>query len=101
MGAEILEKATREAARWRVLWVLNSGRPAKLPENIILTCVTDANIPMTPTELRRELDYLRDRKLVEIYGEGTPTWSADLTRLGVDVVEYTVDCDPGIARPRL
>ena len=24
---------------------------------------------------------------------------ADLTRHGVDVAEYTVDCEPGIARP--
>jgi hypothetical protein len=23
-----------------------------------------------------------------------------LTRIGIDVVEYTVECDPGIARPK-
>ena len=26
-------------------------------------------------------------------------WFADLTRLGVDLAEYTIDCQPGIARP--
>ena len=27
-------------------------------------------------------------------------WFADLTRFGTDVAEYTIDCDPGIARPQ-
>jgi len=31
--------------------------------------------------------------------EGAP-WTAELTRHGVDVVEYTVECEPGIARPK-
>ena len=26
-------------------------------------------------------------------------WFADLTRHGIDLAEYTVDCDPGISRP--
>jgi len=32
--------------------------------------------------------------------EASPAWFGKLTREGVDVVEYTVLCDPGIARPR-
>ena len=26
-------------------------------------------------------------------------WFADLTHLGVDIAEYTIDCQAGIARP--
>ena len=26
-------------------------------------------------------------------------WFADLTRIGVDLAEYTIPCEPGIARP--
>ena len=31
--------------------------------------------------------------------EKSAAWFADLTRYGVDVAEYTVDCQPGVARP--
>ena len=52
-----------------------------------------------PTELRRELDYLSDRRLVDLAKQPIGIWYADLTRLGVDIAEYTIDCQPGIARP--
>ena len=51
----------------------------------------------TPLELRRELDYLADRKMVDLGEKPSGDWFADLTRLGVDPVEYTVECGPGIA----
>ena len=47
----------------------------------------------------RELDYLADRDLLEVRKEPGGRWHAELARYGVDVVEYTVDCDPGIGRP--
>ncbi|MNW20815.1 hypothetical protein D3C71_2213900 [compost metagenome] len=53
----------------------------------------------TELELRRELDYLADRELVKLTKEPSGRWFATLTRYGTDVVEYTVDCEPGIARP--
>ncbi|EFG6587636.1 hypothetical protein BMN62_003805 [Escherichia coli] len=53
----------------------------------------------TQLELRRELDYLADRKMVELEKRPSGDWFADLSRLGVDIVEYTVECGPGIARP--
>lgn len=68
-------------------------------ENVLLTVLNDMDLQVTSSELRRELDYLRDRNLVTIKGEDQPFWSADLTRYGVDIVEYTVECHPGIARP--
>lgn len=49
-------------------------------------------------ELRRELNYLADRKMVDLEKKPSGDWFADLTRLGVDLVEYTVECGPGIAR---
>ena len=94
-----LEKARREIARWRILRILDAGRPGKVNEQLIGLALNDAECQLTATELRRELDYLRDRKLVLVHGEGSSAWSAELTHYGVDVVEYTVDCYPGIARP--
>ncbi len=94
-----LEKAQREEARWRVLVVLNAGRPRPVPESLVLRVLTDVSLPATPASLRRELDYLESRKLIEVAGKETGTWMCELTHLGVDVVEYTVPCHAGIARP--
>lgn len=96
-----LEKAQREQVRWRILKVLDAGRPLPVSEVMILQVMQDAALHVTPHELRRQLDYLAGRKLAIIFGKGTsPVWSACLTRFGVDVVEYTIDCLPGIARPK-
>jgi hypothetical protein len=94
-----LEKAQREQTRWRMLKILDAGRPLPVSETVILQILQDAALPITPSMLRRELDYLADRRLVLITGQNSPVWAAELTRHGVDVVEYTVDCQPGIARP--
>lgn len=95
-----LEKAKREQLRWVILQTLNSARPIGANEGLILTVANDVQGAVTAHELRRELDYLADRGLVTITGKNSPVWHAELTRDGVDVVEYSVDCDPGIARPK-
>lgn len=93
------EKARIEVLRWRILQTLDAGRPYPVSEDIIMKTVSGDDMPISPRELRRELDYLEDRKLITLSGKDTPFWSADLTHHGVDVVEYTVECLPGIARP--
>jgi hypothetical protein len=95
-----MEKAQRETMRWRILATLQAGRPMPVNEDLVLIVLQDANFYVTPHAVRRELDYLEDRQLIAIMGRGGPTWSAELTRVGVDLVEYTIDCEPGIARPR-
>ena len=37
--------------------------------------------------------------MVEPNKQPSGMWFADLTSLGVDIAEYTVDCRAGIARP--
>ena len=45
-------------------------------------------------------DYLAERDLITITGRDMqPQWFCKLDRYGMDVVEYTVPCEPGIARP--
>jgi hypothetical protein len=53
----------------------------------------------TALELRRELDYLGVRELIRLDKQPSGKWFAELTRHGTDVAEYTVDIEPGIARP--
>lgn len=95
-----LEKQKREHLRWQVLVTVNASRPMELNEQLMLSVINDVPLRITPLELRRELDYLEERGLVKLSGRNGPVWSAELTRDGVDVVEYTVECDPGIARPK-
>ncbi len=94
-----LEKAKRENLRWQLLAALNAARPVGASEQILLTAVRGVINDVTQLQLRRELDYLECRKLIRITGKDSPAWHGELTRDGVDVVEYTVPCDAGIARP--
>lgn len=92
-------KTRRETLRWIILLALNNSRPSSTNESLVLTTVQGVIADVTALELRRELDYLHDRLLVEVKKEPSGVWYADLTSLGVDVAEYTVECHPGIARP--
>ncbi|SAI74580.1 Uncharacterised protein [Bordetella ansorpii] len=94
-----VERARREALRWLILLTLNHARPVGSYEGPILSVAQTQYPDATPLELRRELDYLADRKLVNLVKEPSGRWLADLTRYGVDIAEYTIDCEPGIARP--
>lgn len=95
-----MEKARREHIRWLALVAINAGRPGAVAEGLILSAIQAVPVQCTALELRRELDYLEDRRLVELKRlEGAP-WTAQLTRHGVDFVEYTIEAEPGIARPK-
>lgn len=92
-------KERREHLRWLILLTLNNARPIGAFEGPILSVAQSEYPDATAHELRRELDYLHDRKLVGIERRPDGRWFAELTRYGVDVAEYTVACEPGIARP--
>ena len=94
-----MHKVRREDIRWQVILTLNNARPVGAYEELIVSIVRSIYPDATLHELRRELDYLADRQLVDLRKEPSGRWFADLTRFGIDVAEYTVDCDPGIARP--
>jgi len=94
-----MEKARRETLRWRILQCLDVARPLGTSESVILAALADDAPGLTRMELRRELAYLEDRKLLTIDSKSRPIWHGALTRYGVDVVEHTVECEPGIARP--
>ena len=93
-----LERALRESLRWHVLEVLDAARPDWLSELILLASFSSGWPGVTRDTLRREVDYLRLAGLltVEVNTQG---WLLKPTREGVDVVEYTVGCPAGIARP--
>jgi hypothetical protein len=94
-----LPKIRRETIRWQILLTLNNARPIGAFEKLVLSVIQSEYPDATQNEVRRELDYLHDRRLVTIDKRPDGRWFCELARYGVDVVEYTVPVDPGIARP--
>lgn len=94
-----MARVRREALRWLILLTLNNARPIGAFEGLVLSVGQSEYPDATALELRRELDYLDERKLVKLDKQPSGRWHAELTRYGIDVAEYTVDCAPGISRP--
>jgi hypothetical protein len=92
------EKARREELRWRILKALDAAQPIGTSETIVRNSVEPVVPDVTLIEVRKELDYLAERDLITV--ERRQVWFAKINRYGIDVVEYTVDCHPGIARPK-
>lgn len=92
-------KIRRESLRWLIILTLNTARPIGAYEGPILSVAQSEYPDASPLELRRELDYLADRELVKLEKQPGGKWFADLTRIGTDLAEYTIPCEPGIARP--
>lgn len=92
-------KVRRESLRWYLLLALYNARPERLCEEIIQGTMRAIYPDVTAMEVRQQLDYLEDRELVELVKEPSGRWWGDLTRIGTDLAEYTIDCEPGIARP--
>lgn len=99
MPGRDLEKHRREKLRWYLLDALYHARPTGTNEEILLEIGRDLISDVTKVEVRKELEYLHDRKLVEVTDRDTPTWFAKINRYGVDFCEYAIDAEPGIARP--
>ncbi|MDR0716491.1 MAG: hypothetical protein LBF50_03615 [Azoarcus sp.] len=98
-----MEKIRRESMRWHILKALNPKRSYPVSELFIFNYLHDiAGLDgVTRRELRRELDYLELRGLATLEKSlSKKPWRAGLTSCGVDIVEYTVECRPGIARPK-
>lgn len=92
-------KARREGLRWNLLKLLHMAAPYTTNEGLMLDTMRGIYPDASQDEVRRQLDYLFDRKLIDLVKTPSGAWFADIGRYGVDIVEYTVDCDPGIARP--
>lgn len=102
MSAELaasMARVRREHIRWYLLLSLNVARPAGAPTQLLLSVIQATYADTTEQEIRRELVYLEARELVKIERDPRDHWHCDLTRYGVDLAEYTVPVEPGIARP--
>lgn len=92
-------KQRREQLRWLMLLALNYARPYGAQESVLQGTAQGVYPDATALEVRRELDYLEGRRLIKIEKSPSGPWRGELTRYGIDIAEYTIECEPGIARP--
>ena len=93
-------RARRETMRWLLLVTMNVARPAPASVGMLLTVLRGEYPDATDLEIRRELDYLESRELISLHTDPLGHTTAKMERYGIDVHDYTVECDPGIARPK-
>ena len=101
MNEELMAKLRREQIRWFLLVAANVSRPAGMYTEAMLPIVQATYPDATHREIRVQLDYLEERALVKIHRDSMDRWVVELTRVGIDVVEYTIPVEPGVARPAL
>lgn len=94
-----LARVRREQMRWFLLTATNVSRPAGIYTEALLPILQAVYPDATHQEVKRELDYLEERDLVKIKRDPMLRWFVELTRFGVDMCEYVIDCEPGVARP--
>lgn len=90
-----------EIIRWILLITLDIARPTGAPVSMLLSVVRAEYPDATANEIHRELDYLESRDLIKIDTDPIGNKTPKIDRYGIDVVGYTVDCEPGIARPKV
>lgn len=93
------EKIRREAIRWHLLQIADVARPQGIYTEAMLPVIRGVYPDATENEIRRNLDYLKERELIKVQKDQLDRWFVELTRHGIEVVEYTIDCQPGVARP--
>lgn len=96
---DLNEKTRRELVRWQLLRCLHVTAPQGMNAQVMRPIIAATFVDVTDAEIQRQLDYLRERELIALSTDPLGAVVAKLGRHGFDVVEYTVDCEPGIARP--
>lgn len=96
-----LAKIRREEIRWHLLRSVNLSRPAGIYTEPLLAIIRSVYPDATHQEIRINLDYLEEREMVRITKDAMDRWMVDLTRTGIDFVEYTISAEPGISRPTI
>lgn len=95
-----LELARIKMIRYRILKILDAGRPYPVGEGLLVDVLADADLRVTQHEARKGLQYLSDKGyLTIIEPPGAAYWEARLLPPGVDYLENPHAVDDGIARP--
>jgi len=93
------ELAKKENGRWIILTAVHAGGHLGATDDMILAALLPSWLDVHRNWVRDELAYLESRKLVDVERHPIKPWRVTLSRHGRDIVDYTVDCEAGIARP--
>lgn len=95
------QRARHKNLRWLILLALNYAQPVGANKTIIVSTLGPVMLDLSHLEIHQNLTYLVKHGLITVLSPDSPQaqWVYKLTRLGVDVVEYNIGCEPGIARP--
>lgn len=85
--------------RWAILRTVMVGGHLGATETMVLDVARAEYLTMERGALRDEIAYLESRNLVVVERSEVQPWRLTLTRYGRDLVDYTCDVAPGIARP--
>ncbi|MBS0508913.1 MAG: hypothetical protein JSR53_16170 [Proteobacteria bacterium] len=96
-----LAKIRREDIRWHLLQAVNLSRPVGIYTEPLLVIVRAVYPDATHHEVRVALDYLEEREMVRVTRDPMDRWTVELTRTGIDFVEYNIDTQPGVSRPKI
>lgn len=91
--------ARRQEIRWRILRVVDTGRPVPVLETLTWRTLDDADLLVTVGEVRKEAVYLEQQGLLVINRKKNNEWAFSLSPAGADVCDYTIDAPPGVGRP--
>ena len=94
------ETTKLESGRWEILRACRIAGHEGVTDHMLLMTLRALWVSMHMKWVRDEVDYLASRKLLTVTKSEVKPWRAKLTRHGRDVVDYIVDCEPGIRRPR-
>jgi hypothetical protein len=97
-----IDREQREEDRWRILRILDAGRPIGCSEQLMLRVLSSVKSRrLTMRDLRRELAYLGSLNLVAVDAEEIEpdNHRVELTPAGIDVFEYAAPAPAGISRP--
>ena len=99
MNHPLITPKTVPALRWDILRTTHVGGHLGVTETMMLRTLECEWIGLTRAVLRDQIAYLEARRLVIVRRSEVEDWRLRLDRYGHDVVEYQVECDPGVRRP--
>ena len=95
---ERVKQARRKMIRYRLLKILDAGRPTPLGEGLIKQVLVDVDLGASLQDVRKAMQYLSDKKFLAITQE-RDYWLARLLPTGVDFLENPDASDNGISKP--
>lgn len=97
-GLSNSERARVETTRRYILRVLHASSIVGTNEHIIHNTLQGERYPIMKGEVRRYLDYLEKKGLLNIEDRESEVWHAFISDKGIDIIEGTIPVPPGIAR---